>query len=1063
MNNRFYLFICSFLICTAVAFAQTTKVKVTGTVTDKMGTVIGAAIIVKNSPVGTVTDLDGKYEIEVPQNGILVFSYVGYETTERQVGNNPVIDVELSDNIQDIDEVVVTAIGIKQQKKKLGYTTQQVSTEALEQPGTVNVGNALSGQVAGLTVNNPTGMFQKPEFLLRGKTPLMVIDGIPVESDLFDVSPENIESINVLKGTAAAALYGSRGKDGAILISTKTAKTEGLSISAGISSMVSAGFTVFPETQNEFGSGSNGKYEFWDGADGGISDGDMTWGPRFEGQQIAQWNSPIRNKETGEVIPWWGDVSETPYDDRSKFERVPITWEAHNNLKDFLRTGVITKATFSIASKSKKATYNFNGDFSKQQGQVPNTSIYTGGLNFNSIYNLSNTVTLSANLSYNKVYSPNYPRYGYGPKNHMYTIMLWMGNDVNGNELSEHLYRPDADGVRQANYNYAWYNNPYFATNELTQKHDRNTTNGQLKLNWDILPGLTVQGRASGRLEDLFEDMRSPKSYMNYGDSRNGDYKTWNTNKLDINADALATYTQAVSKDFAFTVNAGTSLFYRQIRAETQSTDGLIVPRIYNLGNSLNPVRATNSLNEKAIESIYGSVNIDLFQALFLTFTGRNDWSSTLSAQNNSYFYPSVSASTLVNEYVKLPSWMDYLKVNGAWAQVSSDLDPYALQATYANDILYGSTPSVVYPNPVTDPTSTGSTVTALVNPNILPQKTTSYEIGMSTSFLHNRLGLDLTYYHTLDENSIIKLPISLASGFPYRFVNGNKYTTNGYELIVSATPIQKKNFTWNLSTNWSSNIRRLSEIYGGQDKFGDLRKGDRADAMYATEWEKTSDGQLILDSNGMPTQSAFKTNIGNADPDVRYGLQNTFKIKKFTVNIDMDGAIGGTLVSTTTQKMWWGGKHPESVIYRQAEYDNGGKPIFVPGGVNIVSGEVSYDVNGNIISDTRTYKKNETAVNIQTWAQNYPYRAVVRTSENELFANTFNRSFLKLRRIAVTYDLKNLFQSNTIKGLDVTLFGNNLAVWKKTPYLDPDFGSSDSDLQDPSARYIGISATIKL
>lgn len=1055
MKNKCYLLFLGLLLCISAVWAQ--SIKVTGQVTDPLGPVIGAAVIVKNSTVGTVTDIDGRYEIEAPKNGTLVYSFVGYETVERPVNNQAVIHVSLSDDVKAIDEVVVTAIGIKQQKKKLGYTTQQVNTDALDQPGTVNVGNALSGQVAGLTVNNPTGIFQAPSFQLRGKTPLMVVDGIPVESDLFDISPENIESINVLKGTAAAALYGSRGKDGAILISTKLAKQEGLSVTAGLSSMVSAGFTVFPETQTEFGSGSNGQYEFWDGADGGVSDGDMTWGPRFNGQQIAQWNSPIRDKQTGEVVPWWGDVSGSVYDDRTRYERVPIAWEAHDNLKDFLRTGVITKATFSVASKSKKANYMFNGDFSQQRGQVPNTSIYTGGLNFNSQYNLSNTVMLSANLSYNKVYSPNYPRYGYGPKNHMYTILLWMGNDVNGKELSNHLYRPDAEGVRQANYNYAWYNNPYFATNELTQKHDRNTTNAQVKLNWDVLPGLTLQGRASGRLENTFEDMKSPKSYMNYGDSRNGDYKTWNTDKLDINADALATYTHAFSKDLAFTANVGTSVYYRQIRKGTQATDGLIVPKVYNMGNSLNPVRATNSLNEKAIESVYGSVNIDLFEALFLTLTGRNDWSSTLSTKNNSYFYPSVSVSTLVDQYVKLPSWMDFLKVNGAWAQVSSDLDPYSLQSTYAKGILYGSTPSVTYPNP-----SYTENVT-LLNPDILPQKTTSYEVGVSTSFLRNRIGVDLAYYRMLDENSIIELPISEASGFPYRFVNGNEYTSNGFELIVSANPIRNKDFSWNVSTNWSSHIRKLAKIYGGQAKFGNLSVGDRADAMYNTEWEKTPDGQLILDRNGMPTQSAFKTRIGNEDPDVRFGLQNTFKIKKFTVSVDIDGAIGGTLVSTTTQKMWWGGKHPESTMYRQQEYDNGGKAIFVPDGVNVVSGEVKYDVNGAIVSDTRTYKKNETAVNIQTWAQNYPYRAVVRTSENELFANTFNRSFLKLRRISVSYDLKNLFDSKTIKGLEVTLFGNNLAVWKNTPYLDPDFGSSDKDLQDPSPRYIGISATVKL
>lgn len=1062
MKYRFYILLICALTSFRIALGQSFAIK--GTVTDQTGLGIpGAAILIEGTSTGGVTDLDGRFELEVSPGAVLVVSYTGYRTEKVKVGEKgQVLNIVLSENIELIDEVVVTAIGIKQQKKKLGYTTQQVNTEALEQPGTVNIGNALSGQVAGLTVNNPTGIFQKPSFLLRGRTPLMVIDGVPVQSDLFDVSPENIESINVLKGTAAAALYGSRGKDGAILITTKLAKDEGLSISASLSSMVSAGFSVFPETQTEFGSGSNGKYEFWDGADGGISDGDMTWGPKFvPGLLVPQWNSPVRNKQTGEQIPWYGDVTGSIYDDRALYERVPIAWEAHDNLKDFLRTGIITRASFSVANKGKRSNYSFTGDFSNQKGQVPNTSINTGGLNFNGSYQLSNTVSLTTALSYNKVYSPNYPRYGYGPKNHMYTIMLWMGNDVNGKDLARHYYRPDKDGIRQANYNYAWYNNPWFATNELTQIHDRNTTNGQVKLNWDILPGLTVQGRAAGRIESTFEDMKSPKSYMNYGDSRNGDYKLWNTEKMDINTDLLATYTKAFSRDVALTVNAGTSLFYNRNKQEYQSTDGLIVSRVYNLGNSLNPVRGSNAFYEKAIESVYASVNLDLFESVFLTFTGRNDWSSTLSAANNSYFYPSVSLSTIVSEYIKLPSWIDYLKVNGAWAVVSSDLSPYSLTSTYRNSLLYGSTPSVSYPNTTS---YNGGSYTALLNPDILPQKTSSYEVGASASFLKNRLGLDLTYYRMTDENSIILLPLSLASGYPYRFVNGNKYTTNGAEAIAYATPVKNRNFTWDVSTNWSTNIRKLTEIYGDQEKFGDLRVGDRSDAMYATEWQKTPDGKLILNAkSGMPTQSAFKSFIGNQEPDVRFGLQNTFKVNKFSVNVDVDGAIGGTLVSTTVQKMWWGGKHPKSTIYRQEEYDNGGKPIFIPEGVNVTGGEVTYDAKGNILTDTRTYQENKTPVNIQTWAQNYPYRAVVRTDENELFANTFSRSFVKLRRVAVSYDFSSHLRSNVIKGLDVTLFGNNLGVLKKTPYLDPDFGARDNDLQDPSARYIGISATIKL
>lgn len=1058
MKRKISLLIFCPLLCFQMICGQTRTIS--GTVKDRTGqTIPGAIIVIKGTTLGVVTDTDGFYTLEAPAKSVLIVSYTGYRTAEKKIGSKAtVFNFMLSENVNFLSEVVITAIGIKQQKKKLGYTTQQVNTDALEQPGTINMGNALSGQIAGLIVNNPTGLFQKPTFQLRGKSPLMVVDGIPIQSDLFDISPENIDNINVLKGTAAAALYGSRGKDGAILITTKQARTEGLSVTGTLTSMVSAGFAVYPQVQSEYGSGSNGKYEFWNGADGGVFDGDMTWGPKFTpGLQIAQWNSPIRNKKTGETIPWYGDVTGTMYDNRSLYERVPIAWEAHDNLKDFLRTGVITKAAFSVANKGKYSSYNFTGDFASQRGQVPNTSVTTGGLNFNGTYAISNTVSFTSSLSYNKVYSPNYPRYGYGPRNHIYTILLWMGDDVNGKDLAKHHYRPDADGVIQANYNYAWYNNPWFATNELAQEHDRNTTNGQVKLNWDILPGLSLQARAAGRLESLFEDMESPKSYRSNEDSRNGDYKIWKKEKLDVNADLLATYSHTMNDNVAFTVNVGSSLFYQSLRNEHQSTDGLIVPRVYNMGNSLNPVRATNAKTEKAIESLYGSVNLDLFKSVFLTFTGRNDWSSTLSSANNSYFYPSVSVSTLVSDYLKLPSWVDYLKVNGAWAVVSSDLTPYELAATYRNGITYGSTPSVTYPNKTRNET-------VLLNPDILPQKTTSYEVGLSASFLKNRFGIDLTYYRMFDENSIILLPQSLASGYPYRLVNGNKYTTNGAELIVNATPVNNRNFSWSVITNWSTNVRKLTGIYGGKEKFGDLRKGDRADAMYAIEWQKTPDGQLILDKNsGLPTQSAYKTFIGNQDPNVRFGLQNSFSVKNFSVHIDVDGAIGGTLVSTTIQKLWWGGRHPKSTIYRQEEYDNNGKPVFVPEGVNVTGGEVSYDVNGNILSDSRTYQENATAVNIQTWAQNYPYRAVVKTSENKLFANTYSRSFLKLRRISVTYDLTSYLRSNAIKGLDVTLFGNNLGVIKKTPYLDPDFGAYDYDLQDPSARYIGISATIKL
>ncbi len=1021
-----------------------------GTIKDNKGSGIpGVSVRDKGSNKVTLSDFEGKFSIDAAKNSILTFTYIGFITQEINSNGNSQINVILLEDSKTLGEVVVTAIGIKQQKKKLGYATQEVKLDVLSEAKTMNIGNALTGQVAGLTVNNPTGIFQAPSFSLRGKNPLIVIDGIPVETDFFDVSGDNIANINVLKGTTASALYGSRGRNGAILITTKNATKEGLEIGLSTNNMVTAGFTVFPETQTEYGNGSNGKYEFWDGEDGGISDGDMIWGPKFApGVKVPQWNSPIRNKQTGEVIPWWGNVKDTKYDDKSIYERVPTDWVRHDNLNEFLRPGLVTNNDFSVAYKGAKAQFYASGKYSFQRGQVPNTSLTTGGANFNSSFQLTSDLQLDASLSYNKVSSPNYPRYGYGPKNHMYTILIWMGDDVNGKELKEHMYVPGLEGYRQANYNYAWYNNPYFASYELEQSLNRNVMNGQARLRWQALPNLSFQARASGRERQTFEDMKSPKSYMNYGDSRNGDYKMWNKNQLNVDLDFLASFNQKITKDFDFVMNAGASTFNRDVKEEYASSDGLIVPFVYNLNNTFGTPLATNSLQQKSIRSVYASANFDFLNAIFLNVTGRNDWSSTLNSENRSYFYPSASLSTMISDYLKMPAGIDFLKLYTSWAEVSSDLDPYSLEATYKKDVTYDSKPSVGYPQ-------------GLMNYNIKPEKSTSYELGLSTS-LFKKMGLEFTYYNVEDENQILDLGISEASGFKTRKVNGNKYRTRGFEIMANLNAVSNKSFKWDIAANWTSSEKRLIEIYNNLPKFGDLQLNDRADSYYGNIWKKSAAGEVILDANtGLPTKDDYRANLGHTDPSWRFGLQNKFKIKNFDVNIDIDGAWGGVIRSVTIEKMWWGGKHPNSVEFRDAEYA-AGKPIYVPNGVVVTGGELKRDLNGNVLSDTRTYTKNTTAVNWQTWSQIYPYQAQVTEEENEKFANVFDRSFIKLRRISVGYELTNIVKVGNLKSIYVSAYSYNPLMWKKMPLLDPDFGN-DNDLQDPSARFIGLSLNVKL
>ncbi|PWJ59450.1 TonB-linked SusC/RagA family outer membrane protein [Dyadobacter jejuensis] len=1036
------------LMLPGLSYAQNA---VNGQVKDAKGMGLpGVNILLKTTNTGTITDAEGNYSLQAPADGVLVFSFIGYSAQEVKIEGRSELNITMKEDLQNLDEVVVTAIGIKQQKKKLGYTTQEVNGQVLEQAKTMNVGSALAGQVAGLTVTNPTGIFQTPSFTLRGKTPLIVLDGIPVETDFYDIASEDIENINVLKGTAASALYGSRGKNGAILITSKLAKKEGLEINLSTNNMMTAGYTVFPKTQTEYGSGSNGKYEFWDGADGGISDGDMTWGPKFEpGVKIAQWNSPIRNKETGEQIDWWGDVKGTVYDDRSKYERVPIDWVQHDNLRNFLSTGYVTTNNLSIAYKGDRSRFYASGKYARQKGQVPNSALSTGSMNFNSSFDLTKTLTLDASMSYTAVTSPNYPRYGYGPKNHMYTILVWMSDDVNGEDLKNHQWIPGQEGYRQANYNYAWYNNPYFAAYQLNQKHQRNVIDGQVKLNWQILPNLSVQGRANVRDKRYFEDMQSPKTYLNYGDSRNGDYKIWNTSQRNVDTDILASYTQPITSNIQMSVNAGASSLYRTYQQEYQSTDGLIVPSVFSLNNTAGPVQATNYFQEKAIRSVYGSANFDFYDAVFLNLTARNDWSSTLPASNNSYFYPSASLSTVVSEYIKMPKAMDFLKVFGSWAQVSSDLSPYSIYSAYSKGVTYGSTPSVYYPS-------------GIINPNIKPEETTSIELGISTALFKNRVSLDFTYYNVTDENQIIDLGVSESSGFSSRKVNGNVYKTNGFEIMGNFKMIRQGNFNWDMGVNWSRYVRKITEIYGDQSKFGNLRVGDRADSHYATVWQKSADGQLILDARGLPTRDPYPVNVGHKEPNFRMGFQNKFKVHDFNIGVDFDGVYGGIIRSLTIEKMWWGGKHPNSVEFRDQEYA-AGKPVYVPTGVVVTGGEFSRDVDGNVINDSRTYEPNTTAVDWQTWSQQYPYRAAVTESENKKFANIFDRSYVKLRRVSVSYDLAKLINFGpTVKGLEASIFGYNLMMLKKMPILDPDYGDDDN-LQDPSSRFLGFSLNLKL
>jgi len=1039
MKKRLALHVLFMLFLSQFSWAQ---LSIRGSVSNSQGEALpGVNILIQSSSGGTVTDNDGQFTLEVAPDAVLLFSFIGYEKQEIAVNGRTTINVVLQEERGEIGEVVVTALGIKSEKKRLGYSTQEVSGEEISAIKDVNVMSTLTGKVSGLTVRNKTGLFQSPSFSLRGKTPLVVLNGIPVSTDFYDIQSEDIESINVLKGTAASALYGSRGKDGAIMITTKTAGKEKLEVSVSNSELFSAGFVAFPDVQSEYGNGADGEYKFVDGAGAGIHDDDLIWGPKLDqGQNIVQWNSPVRDLQNGELIEWRGPVTGTAYEDASRYERVATPWVSHpNNLENFLETGIISNSNFNIASSSEKGSFRVSGSHMYQKGMVPNSKLNSSGINFSSQYKVFNNLTLDTRLSYDKVYTDNYPRHGYGPLNHMYTITIWMGDDVDIRDMRNY-WMNGRENYQQANWNYLWYNNPYFMAYECTQGYDRNVMNGYLSLNYQVLPELSVQARVNARNKFTNQDLKTPKSYLYYGNSILGNYEIWKTTEASYDYDVLTTYTKSFSDNFSLDVFAGAAVSRWNYDYQYSTTDGLITGGLFNLSNSLGPVNTKNTEKHKETRSVYGSLNMELFKFFYATASGRNDWSSTLSSDNNSYFYPSVSGSFVFDEILNLPEWMNSFKLRSTWAQVSSDLDPYSLYNTYTTTGMYNSTPGMEFP-------------ATLLNASIKPAQSTSWEAGGATALLDNRVNLDVTYYHTIDENQIINLPTSITSGFSLQKVNGNVYKTTGLEVMLSVRPVYSARVKWNMDINWFTTKRVLDEIYGGASKFEELHLGERVDSYYGSVWQYSPDGQLIVNqSSGLPVKDTYSRKLGHTGPDWEFGFNNSVKIGKWDFSAMIDGRVGGVMRSLTIEKMWWGGKHPESVQYRDAEYAG---ELYVPEGVYITSGSVSYDSDGNITSDTREFAPNQKGLKYSSWAMTYGYRAQVDG------VNVFDASFVKLREASVKYDCSALFTGTFIKEAYIQLMGRNLAMWKKAKLIDPDFGD-DNSLQDPSARYIGFGVGVK-
>ncbi|TBO40739.1 SusC/RagA family TonB-linked outer membrane protein [Pedobacter kyonggii] len=1007
-----------------------------GHVTDekKLG-IPGVSVLIKGTNTGTVTNQEGDFSIKADDGNVLVFSSIGYVNKEITVDHSDTYQIMMTEDAKALSEVVVTALGVKKERSKLGYVAQTVQGENLVKAREANIISSLTGRVAGLNISNSTDLFQDPGISLRGRKPLIVIDGIPDQSaDLFRVNADDVESVTVLKGANASALYGSIGQNGAIMITTKRGKGNDLSIDVNSSTQIQPSFIRIPKVQSEYGAGYKGKYTYVDGSGGGQEGSGWIWGPKLDQPdpttpsgffETPQFNSP-RDPITGKLVP------------------LPFLSRGKNNVKDFFQTGLISSNNISITQSSEKGSFRASASHIYQKGIVPNTNLNNSSFNVSGNYKLSDAFTIDARLNYNRQFTKNFPETGYGPTNYLYNLVLWTGTDINVQDLKDY-WVPGKEGIQQRNYNVSYYNNPYFQAYEYLRGYDKDNTYGSLNLNYKISPAFSVQFRNGINAYGLNRTYKEPMSYIGYGNKSRGQFTVATQNYIDLVTDLIGDYNHTFTDKFKLHAQVGGSNYYRNNKYGSTNTDGLTIPGFYNLGNSANPLQGSNAVEERRTSSVYAILDLEFLNAIYLTATGRNDVISTLPTNNNSFFYPSIGSSVVVSQLTKLPDWFSYLKARGSWSRVSSgtlgdDTYTYGYLPAFDKGTSWDSTPALTF----------GS---LLKQANLTPQTSDSWEVGLDTKFFKNRLSVEATYYQTSDFNNIASPDISITSGYGSQLVNGNVYQRKGMEFVVNGTLLKNNDFQWDMAVNLSKYRRYLKEIYGGAETLGNLRVGDRTDRIYGSVYQTTSQGQIIYGSNGFPLIDNFSRFIGNEAPDWTYGIENTFNYKSFTLKFLVDGRLGGLMYSTTNQKMWWGGTHPGTVNQYRVDA-NAGKATFVGDGVVVTSGTATYDAKGNITSDSRVFAPNTKAVN---------YIDYMIDTSNGAYNNYnyFSQTFLKLREVTLGWQVPaRLLGKSFIKGLDVSVVGRNLLLFSKMPNIDPD--PAKDNLQTPSARSYGFNLNLK-
>ena len=1073
------------IVLTGISASTFAQGIVKGKVTDKAGNpLIGATVLLKRLNEGVITDANGNFTLTIKKaiskNDILLFRYVGYKNAELRYTDAP-IKMVMEEDAHTIDELVVTALGIKKAEKSLSYATQSISEDKLTGAMPTNWSAALTGKVAGLSITSPGGPVGSTRISLRGDVSLnpngnqslIVVDGIPISNTLTgtgpaygaggnsdlpidygngfaDINPDDIESVQVLKGANATALYGSRAANGVVLVTTKggTRKQKGLGVT--INSNTSMDDVLhWPDYQYEFGQGlpSNiGKagtayagqpyYSYGAAPDGnsGTSGTSSAYGARFDPNVLYYQFDPVTQTRATEPTPW-------------------VAYK--NNRKGLFQTGYTLTNSVAVEGGSKDANVRASVTHTKNEWILPNTGFerIVGSLSLS--FKVSDKLRITSKGSYTNRKSDNTPAIGYNSNSIAY-FMIFQNPNVDLKWLRPTWVNGQKD-VKQLQPYSTFIGNPYFTLYESTNPSIKHSVTESLSATLDITKELQLMVRSGLQLSYDEREQHRPVSDVVFG---KGYYKKQNVFDYEVNSDVLLSYHHNLGGSFSIAASAGGNLMRQHYNRLEASVTGLITPGVFNLANGASSPYVVSTITDKRLNSAYGTASLSWNNAVFLEATGRNDWSSTLPKKNCSFFYPSFGTSILLDKLFSLPAEVSLMKLRGSWAQVGNDTDPYKTTSYFTTSTFAGS----------------ATLPTTLANMNFKPEISTSIEAGMDLRLFGNRLGLDLSYYHNETKNQIIDAPMDPTTGFSRATINSGRVRNQGYEANLNLVPIAGK-FRWNSSISWSHNENTILSLSEGMNdnqlisSIGSVsiigKVGGTTTDLWGYKLKRNDKKEVVIAANGLPLLGSELEYVGNASPKWKAGFFNEFSYKFVKVSILVDGQYGGIVYSQAHHKMTEQGKLQHTLNGRLPGtefYIAADDPRLAAAKLPALSG-VYMVAPGVVANPDGSYSPNTKLVTVEAYnKENWRIANV----EN----NSFDASFLKVREARIEFDLpKSILARTPLRKASLAFYGRNLYMKTSFPLFDPEAASLNGSTitpgvetgQLPTTRTFGVNLTLGL